>query len=71
MRPSGVRRPRVVPHGVVSGLQRLDAPTQKSLQQVRDGDSLADDGYQRVDQRLDLDPFPLRERKLPGRARTV
>ena len=59
MGPSGILRPRVVPHGVVSGLQRLDAPTQKSLQQICAGDSLADDSYQRVDQRLDLDLFHL------------
>ena len=69
--PSGVLRPRVVPHGVVSSLQRLDAPTQKNLQQIRAGDSLADDIYQRFDQRLDLDLFHLRERKLLGRSRSV
>ena len=51
-----------MPHCVVSGLERLDASTQKSPQQVYDGDSVLDDGYQRVDQRLDLGFFSLRER---------
>ena len=69
--PSGVLRPCVVPHGVVSSLQRLDTPTQKNLQQIYAGDSPSDDIYKRIDQRLDMDLLRLRERELLRRSRSV
>ena len=52
--PSGVLETRVHPHQMVTGLERLDALTEKDLQQVHPSHPVADKLDDPLDQRLDL-----------------